>query len=69
MARGKTDGAEPMSEVNARWQAYVAALNHAQATMKVEDAIAAGHAWRSFLDGFITTEQRHALRDPFTGRH
>ncbi|MDX7953745.1 hypothetical protein P7D22_21505 [Lichenihabitans sp. Uapishka_5] len=54
--------------VEERFQAYKAAAQRCQETMKVSDGIAAGHAWKAFLDVFLSSPQRYALRDPFTGR-
>lgn len=43
------------------WDAYVAASAFAQSTGRVEDGIAAGSAWRRWLDLFMTQEQREYL--------
>ena len=39
------------------WDAYVSAQRLAQSTGDVEDGIAAGRAWRRWLDLFMTSEQ------------
>lgn len=39
------------------WERYVAARNVAEATLRVEDGIAAGRAWRTFLDLFLSPTQ------------
>lgn len=43
------------------WQDYCAARTRADETLSVEDGIAAGRAWRRWLDLFLTHEQRQAL--------
>lgn len=43
------------------WDAFVSAQRLAQSTGDVEDGIAAGRAWRRWLDVFMTEEQREAL--------
>lgn len=47
--------------IDARWCAYVAAARHAQASLKVEDGVAAGRAWRAWLDLFMAGDQRAKL--------
>jgi hypothetical protein len=43
------------------WLAYVAAAKRAQETGNMDDGIAAGRAWRRWLDCFMTPEQREAI--------
>lgn len=43
------------------FNAYVAARGRAEETLAVEDGLAAGRAWRRFLDLFISPEQRASL--------
>lgn len=43
------------------WDAYVAASALAQSTRRIEDGIAAGRAWRRWLDLFMSQEQREYL--------
>ncbi len=43
------------------WDSFVSAQRLAQSTGEVEDGIAAGRAWRRWLDVFMTEEQREAL--------
>lgn len=43
------------------WSDYIAAQKRAQATGDIEDGMAAGRAWRRWLDCFMTTEQRQAI--------
>jgi hypothetical protein len=43
------------------WDSFVSAQRLAQSTGSVEDGIAAGRAWRRWLDIFMTEEQREAL--------
>jgi hypothetical protein len=38
--------------VQAAWDAYCAARARAEATQKIEDGIAAGQAWRQWLELF-----------------
>ena len=45
------------------WDAYVAASALAQSTGRIEDGIAAGRAWRRWLDIHMTEEQREYLSD------
>lgn len=46
--------------VQDRLEAYQAAARKAQQTLTVEDCLAAGIAWRRWLDLFESTEQRRA---------
>ncbi|GAA4169222.1 hypothetical protein GCM10023069_25450 [Shinella granuli] len=41
--------------------AYVTAAKRAQESGRMEDGIAAGRAWRRWLDLFMTPEQREAI--------
>ncbi|MEZ2132712.1 MULTISPECIES: hypothetical protein [unclassified Sinorhizobium] len=43
------------------WEEYVAAQRHAQLSGRIEDGIAAGKAWRRWLDLFMTPDQRAAI--------
>ncbi len=43
------------------WQEYVTAINVANQSRRFQDGIAAGRAWRQFLDLFMTPSQRSAL--------
>ena len=43
------------------WEAYMAAQRLAQSTGNMDDGIAAGKAWRRWLDLFVTEEQRAFL--------
>lgn len=43
------------------WQNYVEAAAKAQSSVHYEDGIAAGRAWRKFLDTFISHEQKQAI--------
>ncbi|UNK39359.1 hypothetical protein MNR02_06540 [Shinella sp. H4-D48] len=43
------------------WMAYVTAAKRAQESGRMEDGIAAGRAWRRWLDLFMTPEQREAI--------
>lgn len=43
--------------LDARWLAYQQAATKAQSTLKQEDGIAAGKAWRAWLDLFMTSGQ------------
>jgi len=40
------------------WDAYVAAKERAQATDDLRDGLAAGRAWRAFLNLFVRPEDR-----------
>ena len=50
------DPAVEPSTIGAReadlWQAYCAAMRKAQASLRIEDGIAAGRAWRAFIESF-----------------
>lgn len=52
------------ARIEAAWSAYVAALNQANQTLAVQDGIAAGKAWRRWLDLFMTADQREWLDQP-----
>lgn len=43
------------------WEAYVTALKRAEASRAIEDGIAAGKAYRRWLDLFLTEDQREAI--------
>jgi hypothetical protein len=43
------------------WDAFVAAQKQAQQSGLISDGIAAGHAWRRWLDLYMTDEQREFL--------
>ncbi len=45
----------------AEWLAYVNAARLAQQSLARADGIAAGRAWRRFLDTFLSPHQRDAL--------
>lgn len=49
------------TRIEAAWQAYLEAATLAQQTLALEDGIKAGHAWRRWLELFITTEQKDSL--------
>jgi len=40
------------------WDAYVAAMEKAQQTLDINDGMAAGRAWKAFVDEFLIPEQR-----------
>ncbi|MEP9368674.1 hypothetical protein [Xanthobacter sp. VNH20] len=43
------------------WRDYQAAFARAHETMHVRDGIAAGKAWRRWLDAFMAEDQRRML--------
>lgn len=45
------------ARIDALWQAYREAAEKAQRSLKLEDGISAGRAWRAWLDLFMTQEQ------------
>jgi len=45
------------AQIDARWEAYRQAAAKAQRSLKQEDGILAGRAWRAWLDLFMTQEQ------------
>lgn len=45
--------------VDRRWNDYIEAQRRAQISHSVEDGIAAGKAWREWLNLFMTSEQRN----------
>lgn len=53
--------AERERRINEAWQAYCTARKQAETTWAVEDGIAAGRAWRRWIDLFMTADQRTAL--------
>ncbi|ORE87717.1 hypothetical protein [Aurantimonas sp. 22II-16-19i] len=48
---------------NEAFQDYLAAREKAEVSRDLQDGIAAGRAWRRFLDIFMTGDQREALSD------
>lgn len=46
---------------SAAWEEYCAAARKAQDTLAIDDAIAAGRAWRRWLDLWMAPDQRRAL--------
>ncbi|MDF2620226.1 MAG: hypothetical protein K0S00_2885 [Xanthobacteraceae bacterium] len=56
-----TDSLASPAAAEKAWQEYVAALDAAHRSRRLHDAMAAGAAWRRFLDLFITPAQRGAL--------
>lgn len=53
--------AERERRIDCAWADYCAARQQAEATLAVEDGIAAGKAWRRWLDLFMSAEQRESL--------
>jgi hypothetical protein len=53
--------AQREQRIEETWGAYCAARMQAEATLSVEDGIAAGKAWRRWLDLFMTMDQRESL--------
>lgn len=49
------------AEAKAAFESYLEALSLTQRTMRFEDGMAAGQAWRRFLDVFLTSDQRRQL--------
>jgi hypothetical protein len=47
------------SETERLWSAYLVAKNKADASRRIEDAIAAGRAWAAFLEIFVGEGQKH----------
>jgi hypothetical protein len=43
------------------WTAYASARKRAEETLTIEDGIAAGKAWKRWLDLFMTGEQTQTL--------
>jgi hypothetical protein len=43
------------------WDEYCSARMQAEATLDVQDGIAAGKAWRRWLDLFMSMDQRESL--------
>jgi hypothetical protein len=39
-------------EIEALWQAYVEAMTRAQASLVLEDGLAARRAWKEFIEAF-----------------
>lgn len=44
-----------------RWALYVSAHKRAQETQSIEDGIAAGRAWREWLNLFMSSDQRNFI--------
>lgn len=53
--------AERERRIDVAWADYCAARKQAEATLAVEDGIAAGKAWRRWLDLFMSMDQRESL--------
>lgn len=49
------------------WDAYIEAFQRAQASGSIDDGIAAGKAWRRWLDLFMTPDQRLAIGSRVAG--
>lgn len=49
------------ARLQAVWSDFVAAQKQAQSSGKLEDGIAAGRAWRKWIDLFLTPEQRQSM--------
>lgn len=47
------------TETEKRWAAYMAAKAKADTTGRIEDGIAAGKAWQSFLELFMSEDKAH----------
>lgn len=47
--------------LEAVWKAYLSAKETAERTGTIADGIAAGHAWRRWLDMFISDDQKRAM--------
>ncbi len=43
------------------WEDYVTAQRVAQQTCRIEDGIEAGHAWKRWLNVYMTPEQRQYI--------
>ncbi|MBB3385527.1 MULTISPECIES: hypothetical protein [unclassified Rhizobium] len=50
--------------IDRQWQAYVDALRRAEQSLSIQDGIAAGKAWRAWLNLFMTADQRNFLDGP-----
>lgn len=46
------------------WEAYVCAKDRALYTMDFQDALAAGRAWRTFLNLFVGPDMKMSLNHP-----
>lgn len=53
--------AERTRRIEEAWKIYLDARERAEQTRNVVDGIAAGKAWRQWLDLFMTAEQRSML--------
>lgn len=52
----------PEEEIAAeRFEAYRAASERAQRTLDLDDGLAAGRAWKAFLDVFVRRPRPHAV--------
>jgi hypothetical protein len=49
------------ASLDSAWAVYCEAMRRAQNTLSVSDGIAAGHAWRRWLDLFMSSQQRTSL--------
>jgi hypothetical protein len=49
------------------WESYISAFHRAQSSGSIEDGIAAGRAWRRWLDLFMTPEQRSTIGNRVAG--
>ncbi|MBB4347973.1 hypothetical protein [Aliirhizobium cellulosilyticum] len=49
------------------WETYIEAMQRAQSSGAIEDGIAAGRAWRRWLDLFMTPEQRQSIGSRVAG--
>jgi hypothetical protein len=52
---------ERQKRIDETWAEYCSARLQAESTMAVEDGIAAGKAWRRWLDLFMSLDQRESL--------
>lgn len=49
------------AQIDEAWDAYISASRRAQSSLKMNDGITAGKAWRAWLDLWMTYEQRQHL--------
>jgi hypothetical protein len=61
MARIVDLGERRVRSQSEAWEAYRSAALKAHQTLAIEDGIAAGAAFRQWLDLFLTTDQRRSL--------
>jgi hypothetical protein len=52
VSRLPADNAARNTAIEAAWRQYLAARDRVDQTRRFEDGIAAGHAWRAFVDSF-----------------